>query len=219
MRGHGRRFRASGRRRILALGGGLMSGLTLVACGIVDPPPPPRQFRLAPRPTFPDGLPQVEWSLVINDPIAERPVDSMRIALLIDDTEYRYYEEADWADSLPLMVGAQMVQAFRDSGHIQVVTGSQAGLRSDFVLQSNLRDFQIEQSGAEPLAAHVVLYVDLLGMPRREVVGTTRLEGRARIEGGGIDGVVHAFDAAFAEVLTGLVSWTLFAGQQAMARS
>jgi cholesterol transport system auxiliary component len=212
-------FRTAGRRRVLAAGGGLVTGLALAACGIVDPLPPPRQFRLAPRPTFPDGLPQVGWSLIINDPIAERPIDSMRIALLVDDTEYRYYEEADWADRLPLMAGAQMVQAFRDSGHIQVVAGPQAGLRSDFLLQTNLRDFQIEQSGAEPLAANVVLYVDLLRMPRREVVGTTRLQGRAPIEGSGIDGVVHAFDAAFAEVLTRLVSWTLVAGQQAVARS
>jgi cholesterol transport system auxiliary component len=210
--------RAAGRRRVLAAGGGLVTGLALTACGIVDPPPPPRQFRLAPRPTFPDGLPQVEWSLVVNDPIAERPLDSMRIALLVDDTEYQYYEEADWADRLPLMAGVQMVQAFRDSGHIQVVAGPQAGLRSDFLLQTNLRDFQIEQSGAEPLAANVVLYVDLLRMPRREVVGTTRLQAQAPIEGSGIDGVVHAFDAAFAEVLTGLVSWTLFAGQQAVTR-
>lgn len=213
MRRDERCFLSASRRRVLALGGGLMA---LAACGIIDPPPPPRQFRLAPRPTFPDGLPQVDWSLVVNDPIAERPIDSMRIALLVDDTEYRYYEEADWADRLPLMAGAQMVQAFRDSGHIQVVAGPQAGLRSNFLLQTNLRDFQIEQSGGEPEAAHVILYVDLLRMPRRDVVGTTRLEGRAPIEGGGIDGVVHAFDAAFAEVLSGLVSWTLSAGQQAV---
>jgi cholesterol transport system auxiliary component len=209
-------FPSAGRRRLLAAGGGLVA---LAACGIVDPPPPPRQFRLAPQPTFPGGLPHVDWSLVVNDPIAERPIDSMRIALLVDDTEYRYYEEADWADRLPLMAGAQMVQAFRDSGHIQVVAGPQAGLRSDFLLQTNLRDFQIEQSRAEPQAAHVTLYVDLLRMPRRDVVGTTRLEGRAPIEGRGIDGVVHAFDAAFAEVLSGLVSWTLSAGQQAVDRS
>jgi cholesterol transport system auxiliary component len=211
--------RTFGRRRVLGLCGGLTAGVILPACGLVDPPPPPRQFRLAPRPTFPDGLPQVSWSLVVNDPIAERPIDSMRIALLIDDTEYQYYEEADWADRLPLMAGAQMVQAFRDSGHIQVVTGELAGLRSDFVLQTNLRDFQIDRSGAEPEAAHVVLYVDLFRMPRRDVVGTTRLEGRAPIQGSGIDGVVHAFDAAFADVLTNLVSWTLLAGQQAVART
>jgi cholesterol transport system auxiliary component len=203
------------RRRALAIGVALAAGAPLAACGIVDPPPPPRQFRLAPQVTFADDLPEVGWSLVVNDPIADRPVDSVRIALLIDDTEYRYYEEADWADRLPLMVGAQMVGAFRDSGHIQVVAGARAGLRSDFILQTNLRDFQIEQSGAKPLAAHVVLDADLLHMPRRDVVGTTKLEGRAPVEGGGIDGVVHAFDGALAEVLTDLVSWTLVAGRKA----
>ena len=181
--------------------------------------PPPRQFQLKAPADFPDNLPVVPWSLVVERPETARPLDTTRIAHLTDSTELQYYAGADWADRAPDMVHTLMLESFRNSGTIEALAGDRTALRPDFVLRSALREFQAEKTGNDPTSVYVLMTVSLLQMPRRNTVGTTDIEDLQVLEGGGIEGIVAGFERAVGTVLRDIVVWTLQTGQAAAATS
>lgn len=176
---------------------------------------PPRQFQLqAPR-EFPQELPIVPWSLVVERPDAPGSLDTTRIAHVTDGAELQYYAGSDWADRAPDMVHRLLLEAFRNSGTIQGLAGDRTSLRPDFVLRTALREFQAEKTGDDPTSVVVLMTVGLTQMPRREVVGATDVERLLVVEGSGIEGIVATFDRATATVLRDVVVWTLRTGQAA----
>jgi cholesterol transport system auxiliary component len=181
--------------------------------------PAPRQFQLKAPVDFPDELPVVAWSLVVERPDTARPLDTTRIAHFADSTELQYYAGADWADRAPDMVHNLMLEAFRNSGKVEALAGDRTSLRPDFVLRSALREFQAEKSGDDPTSVYVLMTVSLLQMPRRDTVGTTDIGDLHVIEGGGIEGIVAGFDRAVGTVLRDIVVWTLQTGQAAAVTS
>ena len=127
----------------------LLKTMTLVAfatltssCAGVLPGtgPPPLLFRLTPKNTFPDGLPTVDWQLVIEPPLAPAGLDTTRIALHRAAIELEYYARANWTDLAPAMIQTLVVESFENSGKIVAVGRESLGLRADFVLKMELRD-------------------------------------------------------------------------------
>lgn len=176
---------------------------------------PPRQFQLrAPR-EFPDNLPIVPWSLVVERPDARQSLDTTRIAHVTDGAELQYYAGSDWADRAPDMMHRLLLEAFRNSGTIEGLAGDRTSIRPDFVLQTALRDFQAEKTGDDPTSVYFLMTASLLRMPKRDVVGTTDIEELALVEGSGIEGIVATFDRAVDTVLRDIVVWTLQRGQAA----
>ena len=71
-------MRAS-RRQLLAVGMSLPT-LIVAGCELPGRGPPPREFRVTQKSTFPDDLPHVNWSLVVERPNALRSIDTPRMA-------------------------------------------------------------------------------------------------------------------------------------------
>ena len=55
------------RRRLLWVGTSLPA-LIMAGCQLPGSGPPPREFRVTHKTTFPEDLPAVEWSLVVGGP-------------------------------------------------------------------------------------------------------------------------------------------------------
>jgi hypothetical protein len=51
-------------RRQLLWGGMSLPALIATGCQLPGSGPPPREFRLTQKSTFPEGMPQVDWALV-----------------------------------------------------------------------------------------------------------------------------------------------------------
>jgi cholesterol transport system auxiliary component len=177
--------------------------------------PRPRQFQLrAPR-DFPDDLPIVPWSLVVERPDVQQSLDTTRIAHVTDGAELQYYAGSDWADRAPDMMHRLLLEAFRNSGTIEALAGDRTSIRPDFVLRSAIRDFQAEKTGDDPTSVVVLMTLSLNQMPRRDVVGTTDIEELAVVDGSGIEGIVATFDQVVDTVLRDVVVWALATGQRA----
>lgn len=177
--------------------------------------PPPRLFRLSPKSTFDADLPTVDWQLVIEEPISPTGLSTTRIPLQRRAVELEYYARANWTDRAPAMVHTLTVESFENSNRIVAVGRESLGLRSDFILKLDLREFQTEYSGDGPPDAHVRLNAKLVQMPQRTIIGSQRFTRRVPASADTLEEIVAAFDDALGKVLKELVTWTLKTGQAA----
>lgn len=206
-----------GRRRALRLALALpLAGLS-AACQVAVPGqgPPPDLYRLTPKSSYPEDLPTVDWQLVLETPLANAGIDTTRIALQRSPTQIEYYARANWSDRAPLMVQTLMIESFENSGRIVAVGRDVIGLRADFLLKSELREFQSEYFDGGPPRAHVALTVRLVQMPRRAIIGSESFEAVVQARADTMDAIIAAFDEALGKALRRLVEWTLITGEAA----
>jgi cholesterol transport system auxiliary component len=201
-------------RRQLLRAGTFLPALTIASCQLPGGGPPPREFRVTQKSTFPEDLPQVDWSLMVERPNALRSIDSQRIART-SGVEIEYYGGATWIDRPPVMIEPLIIQSFRSSGAIDVVVDRRADIRPDFLLQTDLTAFEAMETAAGPPDVRVAMSATLIRMPRREVVGTTQMAQTVTAQATDLESIALAFDQALGEVLKRLVEWTLRTGEVA----
>lgn len=205
---------ALSRRRVLVLAAGLSATALLPACAnLPGQGPPPRLFRLTPKSTFAEDLPTVSWQLLIEDPITPAGLNTTRIALMRQATELEYYARSSWTDVAPSMVQTLIVESFENSERIVAVGREAIGLRADFVLKVELREFQAEYTGAGPPDAHVRLNGKLVRMPQRTIIGSRRFDSAVPAQADRMESIIQAFDEALGDTLRDLVEWTLITGE------
>ena len=177
---------------------------------------PPDLFTLTPKTSFAPDLPRVTWQLVVEEPTASGGLNSTRIARRSNPTELTYFAKAAWIDRAPAMVQTLLVESFENSKVIVAVGRKAIGLRSDFDLKSELREFQAEYDDGQgtPLI-RVRLNAKLIKQPRRQIVASENFEATQRAAGPGMDAIIVAFDEALGKVLRNMVQWSLRNGQAA----
>lgn len=187
------------------------AALPLSACGGLIPQAPPSNiYNLSPKTTFPDSLPRVDWQLVVEEPYAAGGLDSHKIAIYTNPYEVKYYAEARWAERAPRMVQTLLVESFENTGRIVAVGRQSVGLRSDFNLKSDLREFQaVLKDGQTAPEVIVVLQVKLIAQPRQQIVASATFERRAVAKSAAILNVVEAFDDALGKILRDTVHWAM----------
>ncbi len=165
-------------------------------------------------------MPRVDWQLLVEAPAAAAGIDTPRIALSRAPTSLDYFADVSWADRVPNMVQGLIVQSFEDGGRIVSVGRDTVGLRSDFVLKSELRDFQAEYGtpgAAMPDRVHVRLSAKLVAMPRRTIEAGESFEAIVPVRGRAFTDVIAAFDEALGQVTGALVGWALRSGPRPAA--
>ncbi len=192
----------------------------LAACAVVNPTPP-QLYTLTPATRFEEGLPRANWQLLIELPAAPAGLDTPRIAVLRGRTEQDYVADVSWTDRAPALVQSLLVESFEESGRIVSVGRDNAGLRSDVVLKTELRDFQAEYADngrGLPDQVRVRIAAKLVSVPRRTIETSETFTAVAPIrEGSGAAPIVTAFDQALGEVMTRVVEWTLRNGGRVVA--
>jgi len=220
-----------GRLALLLFVGVVAGGLA----GCIDIPiakdQPPRLYVLTPKSTYPADLKPVDWQLLIDAPVSPAGLNTARIALQDSPIELRYFSLASWTDSAPRMVQALIVESFENSHKIVSVGREQIGLRADFLLKTELREFQAEYEqsipdnatalgpSATPPWARVRINAKLVQMPQREIVAHQTFERRVRAKANRMSDIIDAFDEALGKALKSMVVWTLETGQKEMAAS
>lgn len=195
-------------RRGLLLAG---AALPLAGCGGLLPQTPPSNlYTLSPKTTFRNDLAKVEYQLVVEEPYAAGGLDTHRIAIYTTPYEVKYYAEVRWAERVPRMVQTLLVESFENTGKIVSVGRQSVGLRSDFNLKSELREFQAElRDGSSVPEVVVALNAKLVSQTRQQIVASMNFSRRARAKGATLPQVIEAFDEALGYVLRETVQWSL----------
>jgi cholesterol transport system auxiliary component len=192
----------------------VLAGLLLAACtGIIPGTGEPlKLYTLTPKSTYEGAVPEVDWQLVIETPIAPAGINTNRIALSHSPITLDYFAGATWTDSAPAMVQTLLVESFENTGRIVAVGRESVGLRADYVLKIELREFQAEYASPDtPPTVHIRIISKLVRMPVREIVASHMTERKAVAAANTLDRVVAALDEALGPVLKDVVVWTLTA--------
>lgn len=197
-------------RRHLLLGAAAL--VLLSGCGggdLLGPGKSPQLYLLKPDFGPVDG-PTVSWALDIAQPDAADNLDTSRIALFNPPARMDYYANAAWPDRLPQLVQAALVQAFEQSGKIASVAPDEAGLRSDYMLQTEIRDFNAVYDAPDTAPkVKVRIMAKLVHTHARDIVQTLEVSQEAPAGANSVDNVVIAASQALTASLKQIVEWTL----------
>jgi cholesterol transport system auxiliary component len=196
--------------RIIRLAWVACLALALPGCALPGAGEPPQLYTLTPKSTFDPSLPKVDWQLVVERPIASSSLNSQRIALQRSAVTVDYFARANWTDNAPQLVQTVLIESFENTGKIIAVTRESSQLRADYVLQTELREFQAEYDKPNaPPTIRVRLNGKLIRMPDRTIVGNETVERTVQAEKPDMESVVLAFDEALGKVMRRIVEWTL----------
>jgi cholesterol transport system auxiliary component len=193
------------RRQLLA---GAGAAAFLSGCSSVLPAPAPVQLYVLRPDLMPPMGPPVRWRLAVATPDASAALDTTRIALIRTATTMDYYANSAWPDRAPLLLQRMLVEAFEKSGRIQAVDRDTAGLTADFVLQTELRNFEARYEGPNP-QVQVTIEAKMVQIPDRMIVSSTNVTQTANASANTVDSVVLAFDQATGAAINQITSWAL----------
>lgn len=157
--------------------------------------------------------PAVTWPLLVGKPLASAVLDSDGIAVRPQPGLLQVYHGVNWADPAPEMLQTVLVQAFEDSGKIGAVGRESSGMRGDYVLLLDMRQFEAVYADPEQAPSVVVeLQAKLLSNPDGRVLSAKTFRAEVPAADAAIPAVVDAFDAAMTHSVSDIVGWTLETG-------
>lgn len=205
------------RRRALRGVATLTLAAPLVACGVLPRVNEPvNLYTLTPKTTFPQGLPKVDWQLVVETPVSAVSLDTPRIALQRSPLTFEYYADAAWTDNAPAMVQTLLIESFESTKSVPAVGREAIGLRPDYVLKTDLREFEAIYEGDNPVpTVWVRMNAKLVKMPERRIIASETYGNKTPAASGKLADIVVAFDDALGHVLKDIVLFTLAAPDSA----
>lgn len=184
--------------------------LLLTGCELIKAAEEPTDlYQVTPKSTFDPDLQSVQWQLAVDIPVAAANLNTGRIAISPTPTSSDYYAKTAWTDRAPAMVQTRIVDSFENSHKIVAVSRESIGMRADYLLQPDLRNFEAMYFYSGAPIAHVRIVAKLVRMPERQIIGRATIERCVRARDDKIPKVVEAFDQALGSVIKSLVAWTL----------
>jgi cholesterol transport system auxiliary component len=187
--------------------GALLAVLLLSGCALLgggDPEPLDTYELTAPAPARAPRRPGTQ--ILVAEPTAIKALDSESIVIKPSPATIQYLSGAQWADRLPRIVQARLVEAFQSSGRIGVGKPGE-GLAIDYQIIIDIRSFEIRLDGTD--RAEIELFVRILN-DRNGVVRTARLfTATVAVGAGGNGAFVAALDRAFGIAAAEIVEWTV----------
>jgi cholesterol transport system auxiliary component len=142
--------------------------------------------------------------IAVSEPAAVQPLETDRIIVKESSGAVSSVSGGQWADRLPRLVQSRLIQTFENSSGLKAVTRPGSGVTPDFLLNSELRAFQIE---ADTSQAVVEMSVKLVN-DRSGRIATTRIF-TGRVPVGTVDAAnaAQALDRALSLVLLDIVRY------------
>lgn len=201
--------------RLASLSGKVRTGIAigalafaLTACQTISTPPD--TYDLTAPTSFPDLRGGTNAQLLIVEPTALSAFDRQEIVVKPSATEILYLPQSQWADRLPKVVQARLVEAYENTDKARAVAKPGDGLVIDYQIVSNIRAFQANIGGGVSEAV-IELSVKIVSDRTGKVVRTRIFRKTAALPSNSNSDVVLALDAAFDAIARDMVSWTFSA--------
>lgn len=154
----------------------------------------------APAAAAPSSSAASQADLSIGRPDVAPGLDTERIAVL-RGRELDYYRSAQWSGRVVEVVQAFLVGSLQDQQLFRSVTAEQARVSGDYLLDSEVRDFQAEYSEGEAAPrAHVTIVGRIIRIADRKMIETVSATATSPAAGNRMTAVAAAFEAAAQQV-------------------
>ncbi len=200
---------------LAVLGLSLLSGCTGLA-SLNSATAPVDLYLLTPKSTFDPGLPRVRQQIVVTEPTATAAVSNDRITVQPTALEVRFLPGARWVDRAPLIIQSLLIESFENSGKVDAVGRSAIGLRADYEIVTDVREFQAiltdtgSTSAADaPLVADVRLNIKIVSSNDDRIIASRSFESLQEASSDNASDIVNAFDIALGRVMKKSVEWSI----------
>lgn len=153
-----------------------------------------------------EGWP-IDAQISVEAPLAANAYDTTRIVIHVEGNELQYLGGARWMDRAPRMVQQLMVEGIEDSGMFNGVARQSVGVRADYVVHGELREFGAFVDGADTPRGEVVLTVNLIWPGNAEIVAHKTFRDTAEAGGKSGPDLVKAIDKAQKKVIKSAILW------------
>lgn len=170
-------------------------------------------FTLSPKSTFDPSLPRLKHQIVVQEPTATAAVSNDRIAVNPSPLQVEYLRGARWVDRAPVIIQALLIESYENSGKVDAVGRSAVSLRADYLVVTDLREFQAqvppETLEDNRLQVLVRLNFKLVNADLDRIIGSRSFEERVEAESDNADDIAQAFDEALGDVMRDAVEWSI----------
>lgn len=170
-------------------------------------------YLLTPKSTFDPTLPRLRQQIVVTEPNATAAVSNDRITVQPTALEVRFLPGARWVDRAPLIVQSLLVESYENSGKVEAVGRSAIGLRADYLIVTDIREFQAIVTQPDtpnaPLEAHVNLNMKIVDAELDQIIASRSFERYQVSESDDAFDIVAAFDVALGRVMKESVEWSV----------
>lgn len=193
---------------------GIALVLAVSACSSLFVDAPRKLYRLSAQVSFPQKLPRLSGQIVVDLPNAPNALDTPRIALSRSPVSLDYFADAEWTDRTPRIVQGALIDAFEASGAVTAIDRDTLGLRADYAVTGELRQFEARYdspAGAQEKTPQVAvgMVIRVVKLPDRTIVAQRGFEQHAAAASNDMQAIVLAFDSAMGALARDVVMWTV----------
>lgn len=188
--------------------------LGLAGCSAIssltDVTTPLQAYQLRAPTELPEARGRLGRELAIEAPTTGGALDTDRIMIRPDPLQAQYLPDARWTDTAPVMLQSLMVRTFEDTNTLRYVGRRPLGGSGDYVLVSELTDFQAELGpDGETVTTRVRLVARLVRESDSSILGSRTITTAAAAASSDTADVIDSFDRATSGALRDLVGWAL----------
>jgi cholesterol transport system auxiliary component len=202
------------RRAMLLTAGAGAAALGLGACsGLIGPPdvaPPFYMLRPPTRMAESGAGRAVPWQIAVGLPEAPDSLDTTRITLVQPNGTMDFYANASWPDRLSALVQSALIDALEGSGRMPAVGRDTDTLKSDYLLDADIRDFQARYDQPDGIPTAVVrIEARLINTHTRTIVQSLNAHAEVPASENKVPAAVAALNSALGNVLGQIVDWVV----------
>ncbi|SMO63193.1 cholesterol transport system auxiliary component [Ruegeria faecimaris] len=170
-------------------------------------------YLLTPKSTFSSSLPRIQKQIVVQEPTATAAVNTDQIAVQPTPLQVQYLPRARWVDRAPLIVQALLVESYENSGRVSAVGRSTVGLRPDYVIVPDLREFQgivVNQDGeSSTVRVEVRMNIKIVDEFDDKIIASNSFQENVIAKSNQTEDLVTAFDVALGKTMRDAVEWSI----------
>jgi phospholipid/cholesterol/gamma-HCH transport system substrate-binding protein len=185
---------------------GLIGGLEKLAGTGETAKKPNTTFDLTAPSDFP-AIKDIKAQMTVPDLNATLVYDTQKMLIRTPDGTYKSVEGAEWADNLPKLVQAKIVQSFENAKQLKSVSKPIDDLQPEYKLELGIRGFLIVRGQGSAASALVELSARLIG-DKGEVKNARIFKVSEPAPGLQAAQATAALNKAFAKAAQELVAWT-----------
>ncbi|NOD34453.1 MULTISPECIES: ABC-type transport auxiliary lipoprotein family protein [unclassified Ruegeria] len=170
-------------------------------------------YLLTPKSTFSSALPRIQKQIVVEEPTATAAVNTDQIAIQPTPLQVQYLPRARWVDRAPLIVQTLLVESYENSGKVAAVGRSTVGLRADYVIAPDLREFQgivvQETETSKSVRIEVRMNIKVIDEYEDKIIASSSFQENVVAASEQTPDLIEAFDKALGRAMRDAVEWSI----------
>ncbi len=170
-------------------------------------------YQLTPKSTFSASLPRIQQQIVVEEPTATAAVNTDQIAIQPTALQVQYLPRARWVDRAPLFVQSLLVESYENTNKVAAVGRSTVGLRADYIVVPDLREFQGhvvgETQNSKTVQIKVRLNIKIIDSYEDKIIASNSFEENVVSTSDQTPDLVMAFDEALGDTMRDSVEWSI----------